>query len=156
MIVKDLTSYIPEGPLDMVREQLREILMVLDGKLDQANFTDLAHINKVVLDSLYFFQKSVPMEHIRIVRGIVGSGGTVLEGLGWSVANGGVGINTVTFLPAFAGLPTILKGDCREDADIHQMFDTVTASTVRFITRTYPLNAAVDARFHFAAIGPVT
>ena len=95
-------------------------------------------------------------EKLKIIRGIIAATGTTpLAGGGFTVTDGGTGIKTANFTTGFSDLPAITVGSCREDADIHVMFDTVTASSVRFLTRTYPLNVAVDARFHFAAIGPV-
>jgi hypothetical protein len=94
------------------------------------------------------------LENLRIIRGIVGSAGTILEGStsGFSVTKGAAGFFTITFTPSFLDLPTVVVSPQSGLARIATC-TSITASSTGIFTRD-SAGTAVDNQFNFIAIGP--
>lgn len=95
-------------------------------------------------------------EPLRMVRGTVSATGTLIVGLGYSIAHPQTGVYTITFTTPFTGAPTVTTaGDFvgAQSVSWDVNVDTVTASsfTVRTISAS---NLLTDAPFHFIAVGP--
>jgi len=92
------------------------------------------------------------VENLRIIRGIVGSTGTVLEGSGFTVTKGAAGFFTVNFTPSFLDLPAVVVSP-QSGLDRIATCTSVTASSTGIFTRD-SAGTAVDNQFDFIAIGP--
>lgn len=92
------------------------------------------------------------VENLRIIRGIVGSTGTVLEGSGFTVTKGAAGFYTINFSSSFADLPAVVVSP-QSGLDRIATCTSVTAASTGIFTRD-SAGAVVDNQFDFIAIGP--
>lgn len=89
----------------------------------------------------------------RIVRGTVASSG-VGTGLGFTAAKQALGSFGVTFIPPFAGPPTVVVAPAQAGGVIADVGPGVTAGTFGVATYASNTAAAGDYPFHFIAVGP--
>jgi hypothetical protein len=92
-------------------------------------------------------------EDLRTVRGIVGSGGSVVAGAGFTVARTALGRYTVTFTTAFSAPPavTVTLGS---DATTALCFLKQRPAAGSFLVRAINLSSVdVDVEFDFIATG---
>jgi hypothetical protein len=92
------------------------------------------------------------VENLRIVRGIVGATGTVLEGSGFTVTKGAAGFFTITFNASFLDLPAVVVSP-QSGLDRIATCTSGTAFSTGIFTRD-SAGTAVDNQFDFIAIGP--
>lgn len=96
-------------------------------------------------------------ENLRIVRGYVNSGGTVIEGAGFTAVRTGTGRYTVTFSTAFpANDPpsvTLTGVGTINTTSFASLYNPVTTTTI-FVRTTNPAGTETDSGFHFIAAGP--
>lgn len=86
----------------------------------------------------------------RIVDGTVGSSGTVVAGVGWTVVHNGTGDYTITFTTPFAEAPRIAGSPFGGTVVVR--IESKSVSAVNVLTRSLA-NAAADAQFDFLATG---
>jgi len=101
---------------------------------------------------------------LKIVRGRIDTtgAGSILQGGGFTIVRNGVGDLTVTFSPAFSGVPSCVPAGESTSAFIHARNKAVpTASTMQvqvFATANTgtvdETHQPVDGIFHFIAAGP--
>ena len=93
-------------------------------------------------------------ENLRIIRGVVDSSGNILHGAGFTVARTGTGAYTVTFSGSFADFPAVTVS---AQSGVARMATTTNVGTssaqIRTFDGTTGTGAAVDAQFHFIAVG---
>lgn len=92
------------------------------------------------------------VENLRIIRGIVNSAGTILEGTGFTVTKGAAGFFTITFSPSFADLPAVVVS-AQSGIDRIATCTSVSAFSTGIVTRD-SAGSVVDNQFNFIAIGP--
>jgi hypothetical protein len=86
-----------------------------------------------------------------IIRGTVTAPGAVLRGEGFTSANTGTGLYTVTFDEPFAALPIIVAGAGATGGAYAVKVSNVAAGSADFITYITNTAANADREFHFAA-----
>jgi hypothetical protein len=98
---------------------------------------------------------------LRVVRGIVdtSTGGSVLEGVGFTVARNGVGDLSVDFADDFADVPAVVltaAPTVAEDISLAELYDPASATASGFrLFRFDNTGAAADGVVHFVAVGPL-
>lgn len=96
-------------------------------------------------------------ENLRIVRGSVNSGGTVIEGTGYTATRTATGRYTLTFTTAY---PTndppvvVLTGWGSVLSITHASLYNPTTTTTVWVRTTNAAGSESDGGFHFIAIGP--
>lgn len=96
-------------------------------------------------------------ENLRIVRGSVNSGGTVIEGTGYTAVRTGTGRYTITFTTAFPTndppVVTLAGWGSIPSTTIASLYNPTTTTTV-LVRTTNGAGVETDGGFHFIAIGP--
>jgi hypothetical protein len=103
--------------------------------------------------NVYVRQKpaAVGEEVLRIVRGTVAANGSTIAGSGFTAINTSVGFYTITFSPAFTGIPTV-TANSSQDANVARVsVATANSFTVNLHT---PTIGNYNVPFSFIAIGP--
>jgi len=91
------------------------------------------------------------LENLRILRGVVDAAGNNLHGAGFTVARTGTGAYTVTFSSGFADFPAVTVS---AQSGLARMATTTNVGLGSTQIRTFDATgSAVDAQFHFTAIG---
>ena len=90
---------------------------------------------------------------LRIVRGVVSSTGTIVEGTGFSAAQTGTGAYTITLDEDFSDVPAVTV-TAQTGGALAGRTGTVTAGSFTVGTFTTTTGAAGSVQFHFIAIGP--
>ena len=93
-------------------------------------------------------------ENLRLLRGNVDGNGTILNGTGFTVVRFAEGIYDITFVPSFAGVPTVTANAHRPAGNLRwpTQFD-LTSSGVRIYTE-FSAGDRTDSDFSFCVIGP--
>ncbi len=96
-------------------------------------------------------------ENLRIVRGIVNSAGTILEGSGFTATRTAVGRYTITFATGFtANNPpavTVSGVGSVTTTTLASLYNPVTTTAI-FVRTTNAAGTETDGTFHFIAMGP--
>jgi hypothetical protein len=88
-------------------------------------------------------------ENLRIVRGTITPADSIDSGTGFTVTSNNVGDITINFVPAFAGIPTILI-----NSSFHTYWLSKNASSSHIVTSTFNNGTPVNDYIEFIAIGP--
>ncbi len=100
------------------------------------------------------FRATSGEENLRIVRGIVGSNGARLAGAGFTVSRETEGTYLITFVPAFAGTPSVTASP---ETNFKYTANILSANGSRVEIMTLfpdPGGGTEDTIFHFIAVGP--
>jgi hypothetical protein len=91
-------------------------------------------------------------ENLCIIRGVVSSTGTILQGTGFTVSRTGTGAYTISFTSAFSNVPAV-TATAQSGLMIVATVTSVTASAAP--VRTFNSSGtATDNQFNFIAVGP--
>lgn len=160
MIAKDLTQYIrplekSDPNIEVIREQLLEILAVMNGKIDHDNFADVVVFNRMAVFSLMFLAPNQPMETGRSLFGDILANGTTSSGLGFSSSRIGAGYYSLSWGTAFLTKPSVIAMNMNYPQKMSgdNAFATTTGMRLRSFNHTS--GAFEDADFSFIAWGPV-
>lgn len=90
---------------------------------------------------------------LRIVRGVINSAGTIIQGAGFTTSKISAGIYEITFSPGYSSAPTIISSVYAGNATL-TYWATISINVARVLT-TQSNGTAVDSGgFSFIAIGP--
>lgn len=103
-------------------------------------------------------------DYLRTIRGTIDTGPpSITAGIGFTISKNGTGDITITFVPAFAGAPSITHG---AEAAVGagnflgtELKSGTTATSTRIVVKLVNPGAGsvtlTDALFSFTAIGPI-
>jgi hypothetical protein len=97
-------------------------------------------------------------ENLRMIRGVIASNGTIMEGTGFQATRTTVGVYTITFDTPFSDTPAGTATsyyDAGFEQPAYAAMSTLSASSIRVeLWSRYDNSAWVDVPFSFIAIGP--
>jgi len=91
---------------------------------------------------------------LKIVRGVIDPGGSILEGEGFTCVHGSPGNYTLAFTQPFSGIPAVVATLTSGSLSSYTNIFTNSLATTGFLVATATGGSTSDEAFSFIAIGP--